>query len=521
MANFVTVYVPPVLAQRRLAPLPGWSELDSYHRYVAPKLSGYLDSPFWSTLIPQLAHSEPAIRHAVIAISTVHRDLESLQVRSPTGSIEPSESAIMETSQAMRSLTTRMSADPSSSLVPLVACLLFTCLDFLRGSSDTAMVHMKNGFQILNSLTEPPTSAAPQQISDSKAIREHVVPVFTRLNLLCILFGQSLPFRAFGESSPDISTFTSVEDGRVRLYDLINVVIRFIRAGRAKANAGDIQVTDLIEKIRYERLMERWYSLLLECISNSNAADKPHEVAAINVMKLHYRTIYVFLSVCLSIEESASDLHTPDFEEIIHLGELIVSMPPPPGRPGQPNEQRTFSFEMGIIPSLYFTTIKCRNPALRRRALSVLRKAPLREGLWMSHIASKVAERLIQVEESGMRSCDLVPLGLSMPFCSEDSSEELRFRSVDLLSSKLGDGLRPLHEVCLPPEAMRVHSVTDPPMEFQTVHKVLTTAKSGQSESPDGSSMEETSVERVVVTFRAKPWGLTGDWHTWKDYVPL
>lgn len=521
MGNFVTVYVPPVLAQRRLAPLPGWQELDSYHRYVAPKLSGYFDSPFWSTLIPQMAHSEPAIRHAVIAISTVHRDLESLPFRSPTGSIEPSPAALKETSEAMRSLTTRMATDPSSSLVPLVACLLFTCLDFLRGSSDTAMMHMKNGFQILNTLVDPPAGAHPQQVSDSKSIREHIVPVFTRLNLLCILFGQALPFRAFGEGSTEISTFTSLEDGRIRLYELINTVIRFIRAGRAKSNKGEIEVSDLIEKIRHERQMERWYSCLMQFVSATEASDKLVDAAAINIMKLHYRTIYVFLSVCLSLDESATDLHTPDFEEIINLGELIVSTPSSPGQSRSSSEQRSFSFEMGIIPSLYFTTIKCRNPALRRRSLTVLRKAPLREGLWMSHIAAKVAERLIQVEESGLRSCDLIPLGLSVPFCSEDDSEDLRFRSVDMLTSKLGDGLRPLHEVCLPPEAMRVHSVTDPPMDFQTVHKVLTTAKTGQSPTSDTSSLEEVTLERVVVTFRAKPWGLSNDWHVWKDYVPL
>jgi len=61
-----------------------------------------------------------------------------------------------------------------------------------------------------------------------------------------------------------------------------------------------------------------------------------------------------------------------------------------------------FTFEMGIIPCLYFTAIKCRCPSLRRKAIELLSKViPQREGLWDSRMLGKVAARMMELEEDG------------------------------------------------------------------------------------------------------------------------
>jgi hypothetical protein len=61
-----------------------------------------------------------------------------------------------------------------------------------------------------------------------------------------------------------------------------------------------------------------------------------------------------------------------------------------------------FTFEMGIIPFLYFTAIKCRSPTVRRAAIHLLSKAtPQREGLWDARLMANIAKRMMEIEEDG------------------------------------------------------------------------------------------------------------------------
>ena len=55
---------------------------------------------------------------------------------------------------------------------------------------------------------------------------------------------------------------------------------------------------------------------------------------------------------------------------------------------------------------------RCRDPIIRRRAISILGKCGRTEGLWNAFSASKVAQRVLDIEEAGLqnvRSCEDVP----------------------------------------------------------------------------------------------------------------
>jgi hypothetical protein len=65
----------------------------------------------------------------------------------------------------------------------------------------------------------------------------------------------------------------------------------------------------------------------------------------------------------------------------------------------------TFAFEMGMIPPLYFTAMKCRVPSLRRAAIALLEQTmPRREGIWIADLYIAVSRRLIEIEEEGLES---------------------------------------------------------------------------------------------------------------------
>ena len=59
----------------------------------------------------------------------------------------------------------------------------------------------------------------------------------------------------------------------------------------------------------------------------------------------------------------------------------------------------SFDFDVGIISCMYSVAWRCRYPALRRRAIDILRRPPKQESLWTSKTLIRIAERLIAFEE--------------------------------------------------------------------------------------------------------------------------
>ena len=55
---------------------------------------------------------------------------------------------------------------------------------------------------------------------------------------------------------------------------------------------------------------------------------------------------------------------------------------------------------------------RCRDPIIRRRAISILQNCGRTEGVWDYFLTSKVAQRVLDIEEAGLqnvRSCEDVP----------------------------------------------------------------------------------------------------------------
>ncbi|KAF2492596.1 hypothetical protein BU16DRAFT_563908 [Lophium mytilinum] len=487
--------VAPLAAQKRLLPDPGCYELKLYQRYVAPKLSSYSDAAFWNVLIPQMSQTEPAIQHAVVAICAVHRDLESrdlesIRCYSQPSVLRPNPLALKKASQAMQSLSQRITSDPSSSLVPLVACLLFTCLELLCGNFETAIVHVANGFRILNSLGSTEIAdRSHQQIADMHTVDKEVAPVFQHLSVLCLLFGQTHAFDTSGHvATTEFATFTSLESARRNLFELFSQVFRFIKVASDKADKESIALADLIEKVKFERRLQHWYSCMEQYVKS--AAKLGHYVNenTANILRLHHRTILVWLSVCLSVDGADLNLHTSNFEEIVRLCESLVQDSPskrnspgstatsPPQTPGH----NKFSFGMGMIPSLYWVARECRDATIRKRASDLLLKALLRESLWDVHVFFKIAERAKAIEESRKHT--------QKPHSPEDCLRGDLSLASDHKSS---------------PE-LPVHNIRH--VQTSRIHNSLI-------------SNNCASDQRSGASFRAKPWGPFGAWHIWDDSV--
>lgn len=468
--NVVTVYVPPVQCQPVF--FVNDRRLDFFHQNLAAKLDGQFDAKFWSELVLQLSHSEPSIRHAVSALSIIYQDVES-SLRHPAGYVNASPEAQREWSTAMKSLSARIQVHPNSNLVPLVCCLLFTCIEFLRGNIESSMLHIQSGFNILAALRRnsdvAPDIGSNLSFNDLKAVEDHIVPMFSRLNVLCSLAGRTTP-PIYAPTAKEDSPPEDLSDSRRRLSEISDSCIRFIGKASLKAAMFQIGFEDSVEQVKLQARLEAWRDQLDVLLERMQAGGSPVKQEALNLLLVQYKVIYIWVRVCTTAGETATDFYHSDFEELVHYAEQIVK--PDIGI----TTLQPLSFDIQIMGPLYYAVLKCRHPALRRRALKMLQLAPRREGLWNSHYAYVTGKRVIELEERHLNG------------------------------QELPDEASRLHGLPLPDDESRIYDMGEMHIDARKFdHFVLSPAYPG----------------RLEAVFRTKPGGLLGEWQTITEHIKL
>lgn len=468
--NVITVYLPPTRSQPAF--VVNNRGLDFFHQNLAAKLDGEFDSNFWGKLVLQLSHYEPSIRHAVSAISVIYHDVES-SLRHPAGYIHANPEAQQEWNTAVRSLSARIQAHPHSNLVPLVCCLLFTCIEFLRGNVESSLLHVQSGFNILATLRRDsdasPDLGSTLSSNDLEAIEYHIVPMFSRLNVLCSLAGRMTP--PIYAPTVEEDSLENLPDSRRRLFEISDICVRFIHGALPKAAMFQIDVDDLAEQVKLQRRLDAWHDQLDELLKKMLAAGNPAKQDALNLLLVHYKVIYIWMRVCTTAGEMAPDSYHADFEELVHYAEQIAKRGAGTATP-QP-----LSFDLHILGPLYYTALKCRHPAIRRRALGMLQFAPRREGLWNARYAYVTAKRVIELEERYLNA------------------------------QGLPDETSRLHGLPLPDDESRIYDLGEEPRDFRKFHHSVVL-----------SPVYPGTLEAV---FQTKPWGLLGEWQIITEYIEL
>ncbi|KAK3700987.1 hypothetical protein LTR37_015693 [Vermiconidia calcicola] len=389
--------------------------LGFFHQKTAPSLSSYFDADFWTRLVFQMSYAEPSIRHAMIALGTLHEQREHGLKTVPLMSADVSPMsengagnlatgdhfAIAQYNKAITFLSKRMSSD-SAIEIALLACILFVCIEFLRGDPEPAVKHFKSGMTIaLASLSK---SNTPGAASSLERIKEHMLPFFNRIELLSTLFGNDASWNypvELPEAVPD--EFRNMREARDSIVHIANLTIRFIRYMKFRKYNHLVFADDLAQQQALLRQMEVWSLTLDKMLLADTITDR--DLDAAKTLRIHRLVAAMWLRKCTIPEECGCDQSMTEFETTVSLAEAIQSVA------GTRDQRRamnssTFLFDMEIVSPLYYVAGKCRHPVIRRRALAVLKKTQRREGLWDSNVAAAVAERVMHIEEANLTFLD-------------------------------------------------------------------------------------------------------------------
>lgn len=372
--------------------------LQYYQNEIAEILGGTIDSSFWTKSILELSESEPAIRQGLVALSSLWEartrpdlpDRYTCQQRS----IEQYHKALAITSQRV--------AQPDADTVALGTCVLFLCMHYLDDDKEQAAKLLKTGSGVLQTVLNKAFRYAESMPANTAAT---FLPIFERMLLLLRLFGIEIPtFRSRDTIFSLDYNFTHLDDARTILYWLLSESCDLIaKTAYTRTDSLEVQVTwdpEILQqwihqqglhlnayaawKIGFERL----------CRNTEHTIQNDTYISS---LRITYTVAIIWTSSCFDREEYLAERFQDGYETVVREAGKVIAYNMAADKANIP-----FTFEMGLIPTLYLVALKCRDYETRHQALSLLGRAPEKEGLWRRDVAMVVVRRVIHIETNGL-----------------------------------------------------------------------------------------------------------------------
>lgn len=394
---------------------------DWFKQRTAPKLPGSYISSFWTTLLLQASHSEPAVLHAVLALSAVHKgDIPNeCHQRKQTSNLEVLGQAEQFTLQhyvkAIKGLQPHFSAKNRASFrIALISCIAFVSLEFLRGNFTAAQVHLQNGLKLLKDahLVESRKNGILLVRTSDEQIDTWIVEAFSRLYIQAQLFKHSYEQPHFLLQVADpmfrpsvFYSFRMVWDELERLRNEIFLLTK--EAREYDAQQTHPHCSPLL--LRRQRMIK---ADLINWLTTSEASKDtlperklPEGEKAYQLIFLHHTMISIMAEVCLCPnDEGVFDFHSDQFESLI--SEAIDLWRSGPAREisesNHPQNSIRISrsiIDLGCIAPLHYTALKCRVHRIRVHAVRLLETLLHKEGIWDPRVSALIARKVIEIEE--------------------------------------------------------------------------------------------------------------------------
>lgn len=445
-----------ILLSKALTTRPQWTQKEvrsfsfGVHKTL-PNITTYFNSELWNAQIPRLAHQIPAIRHALSALATFHEKskFEDSAAASPNSitktQLVPAsvdQFFLQQYNKAIEQLSNLITGEGlPASLFTLICCIIFVCIEGLHGRQQAMVNHIQNGLKIYHEWIR---HIKPNERYGANSIEAVVFQTFRRIDFHAATFidghipqPQSLNIVQLPLPIDDFNpVFNSIEDARGHVDSLLGRTFWFLRAYEGSKFEGmdfDELPQDARDKHRIVGIWLHLCSVALDRYVRSSGADLSGKgMRSITLLKLRIKTLSLFHRRWPNEREGTEECES-DFQSIVELSRILVlehvrGLPTPddseqslssgedsPNRPFKRSSSASsrssshlqgppiFTLETGVIPPLYYVARSSCTPSIRQEAISLLRTANLREGLWSSGRTADMAEVCL-AENAGFES---------------------------------------------------------------------------------------------------------------------
>lgn len=352
-----------------------------------PHITGYFQDDAWNRIILQLCHNEKAVKHAAVALASVH--LETLQQRGRLcciGSLRPNFS-LKHYSKALVEFQALLKRKDTSIDAILACALLCTHTEALWENYFSSLWHANGAISVLQEKPSSYTSSslvaallrADMQFSIYISIRP------PRMQRLIPSHDLILP-----------DAVHNVEHARSVVNPWIYISWHFIRTVANKYRfhiIGSMPLEAIEESQRIERELIALDKLLGKFERKSRLLSNIQQQTALNLLITRTKTMRMLVTASAYTEESIYDAFTADFADILRICKQIRSIE-------MENEIiSSVLLDEGLMYPLFITACGCRDSRIRRAALQELKGLSVSRKAWYVSLITRLAERCIQLEE--------------------------------------------------------------------------------------------------------------------------
>jgi hypothetical protein len=416
-------------------------EHEAFHFFQhrgASDLSGFFDSRFWQFDIPQASHCNPGIRHAVIALASMHRKLISggAPVVPDDASDKYLRFALEQSNRAINEVVkTPGRKTIADKLNMMTTCILFHCLSCIQGHQTMAFRHLRSGLRILQEVEKELESGAqdpndyPVSFDTLRAMLVNMdVQARGIMSNAMVALWEPQPKRNEAIHRKPFKTFIQA---RFCFESTFNDLITFVTKLDAHPPKTKEEARDVF--LDYQRIQRQFDagSLLLDTfLSQFSNTRSEIDINSVIGIRLIHDQVKVFLKAfsqfenLTEIREMDFSIEDEDMEAILGLASQLLNAPPDLTLgPGEvPEDYCTssaggshaasvntpffaapvFSSCSGLLSALWIVTSRSRSYVLRRKAIALFLYYPRREGVWDSLIAGRIAWEQMRLEEEAL-----------------------------------------------------------------------------------------------------------------------
>ncbi|KAL1852693.1 hypothetical protein Plec18170_005829 [Paecilomyces lecythidis] len=264
----------------------------------------------------------------------------------------------------------------------------------------------------------------------SSLLEHTIIPILARLGAVAVTIS-AIPVNALLEGAKQQYVFShgfsSLRSAREAIVVLATDIQLFQRLCRERILSRNHRASPVPQRLTDQQKalsvrLQSWHAEFADLVQSLHLRAKdilsPQEKGTIALLTAYHEMLLVILAVSLSPFEIVTDDYIPNFQTIVEQSSIALDASAQPD-----GTQPPFTFEMSVGFPLWFTCLRCREPNIRRRALSLFRQAPEVLGFYKRAPAADLVDKIVTIEESHGMAVDTTLRADSMPPGSRPISE--------------------------------------------------------------------------------------------------
>lgn len=346
----------------------------------------------WRIITLQMVQTEPAIRHAIIALTGAH---ESYKLHNTVPSQQDS-LTLVHYNKAIGQISALLqdpSSNPQSIAIVLMACSCFAQLEVLLGHDSESVAHLRSALRLLRQYRITSTNLPfPNNDSLEGTLQRASVHVASFPSFdpswASLLDEWTLPRDHEGPLF-----FANYATAYGAFYGILAKAYKFLHSTSLEPNPLNQYAAQVRDQLIFK--ISQWVAAFRQYLTRDGPNLGSMSWSTATLLVVYAKVVSVKLATKGFADEISYDL----------FGDELAQLLPPLRALAQKyrvHEQAIcFSAHGSDVEVLYYVALKCREPGTRREAIDMLGKLAVQNGIWSGVTLAAVARRIVEIEEDG------------------------------------------------------------------------------------------------------------------------